>query len=583
MDRALPKGAATLTGQLLEQSAFATLVVLATIFAFERVEPVVQIWPVVLTNTEIIVLVLVALWLLSRFTSRGPMPLNRELLIPASIWLAVLGLSTLLAPAHQDKAILFMGRVLAGITVGLITADLANTAARRRTLVMAMAAGGVTVALLGLAEKSDLEPLATWLLGFKVAPTRVGDVLRVSSTLGYATVTAMVLEMVLPLLLVLGLMARRWLFRLLAAAGIVLVLSTHVLTLSRGGIISLFVVLALLAIAGWRFGRPKVMAAAAGTALLLLVLTTLVLAGNPITRLRLTTETEQLWYKARYQGPETIQAQPGEVVTVPVQVTNSGERVWTSDGPSFFALGYHLLDESGETITYDGARSRLAADVVPGETVVIQGSIVAPEEAGAYIIEWDMVQEAVTWFSWKDTPTHKNKLTVVPGQIMSKITITRSSQPTDVRVTNPSPGRLALWRAAVLMAADYPLFGVGPDSFRWSYGEYAGVTDWDTGIHANNLYLEWLAGTGIVGLLAFLWLSSRLAKLGLSRLRFQKSENAWLMALGLAAGLATWYVHGFVDFFYEFTPAYLAFWLLVGLLAAMPSSSIGKDDHAPRI
>jgi hypothetical protein len=361
----------------------------------------------------------------------------------------------------------------------------------------------------------------------------------------------------------------------------VLIVSTHVLTLSRGGIISLFILLGLLALAGRWSGRPNVIAAAAGTAVLLLTVTALVLVGNPITRLRLTTETEQLWYQARYAGPEAVQAQPGEVVTVPLQVTNSGERVWTRDGSSYFALSYHLLNDAGETITYDGARSRLAADVAPGEKVLIQGLIVVPDKAGEYIVEWDMVQEAVTWFSWKDTPTFKNKLTVVPGQIATKTTITRSSQPTDVRVTNPSPGRLELWRAAVLMAADYPLFGVGPDGFRWHYGQYAGVTDWDTGIHANNLYLEWLSGTGIVGLLTFLWLSWRLVKMGLSRLRFQKTENSWLMALGLAAGLLIWYIHGLVDFFFEFTPAYLAFWLLVGLLAAMPS--IGKDDHAPRI
>jgi hypothetical protein len=261
-------------------------------------------------------------------------------------------------------------------------------------------------------------------------------------------------------------------------------------------------------------------------------------------------------------------------------VTNTGVRNWLATGEQPFVLAYHLYDDAGQLlITYDGPRSPLPSSVAPLETAVITAQISAPSEPGEYLIEWDMVQEEVTWFSWKDAPTGRTTL-VVAGPPAEKTIIASSSPPTDIRVITPSPGRFDLWRAALLMFVDYPVLGVGPDSFRWQYGAYAGVSAWNTGIHANNLYIEWLADTGLVGLLLFLWFSWRLAKAGLARLDpatidpapagRPEMEEVWLLTLGLVAALVAWYVHGFFDYFYEFTPTYVAFWLLVALLVGAP-------------
>jgi len=51
---------------------------------------------------------------------------------------------------------------------------------------------------------------------------------------------------------------------------------------------------------------------------------------------------------------------------------------------------------------------------------------------------------------------------------------------------------------------------------------------------------------------------------GLS-LRARLGDSLWPWHLALIGSLAAWYIHGFVDFFYEFTSASTAFWLLVGL------------------
>ena len=49
----------------------------------------------------------------------------------------------------------------------------------------------------------------------------------------------------------------------------------------------------------------------------------------------------------------------------------------------------------------------------PGEESEMTLLITAPKEPGEYIIELDMVQEAVSWFGDKGSPTTKAKVTVV--------------------------------------------------------------------------------------------------------------------------------------------------------------------------
>ena len=85
-------------------------------------------------------------------------------------------------------------------------------------------------------------------------------------------------------------------------------------------------------------------------------------------------------------------------------------------------------------------------------------------------------------------------------------------------------------------------------------------------MHANSLYFETLADLGIVGLLAsWRWsLRSSAPRGGRSPRRRSR-----ILALGVAAGLATYLLHGVLDYFLEFTPTYALFWLLAGMMVAM--------------
>ena len=60
------------------------------------------------------------------------------------------------------------------------------------------------------------------------------------------------------------------------------------------------------------------------------------------------------------------------------------------------------------------------------------------------------------------------------------------------------------------MLWSHPLLGVGPDNFRFLYGAYLDLEEWDHKLHSNNMYLEFLVGSGIPGGLLFLWLCFRI-------------------------------------------------------------------------
>ena len=403
----------------------------------------------------------------------------------------------------------------------------------------------------------------------------VGEVLRVSSTLVYATVASMILEMSVPLLLAWVLTAERPWARALLAAGLIATLAAQVLTLTRGGLIALLAALGLMAAWATRQRRQNLVVGSLSTAGVLLALGAAVLVWNPATRYRLASETEAMWYQAAYQAPDRLSAGAGEPLSVSVTLLNTGVRTWQAGGSHPFQLSYHLARSDGSGGEFNGPRFSLPHDVPPGASVEVQAGLTAPAAAGEYILEWDMLQEDVTWFSWQGTAPVQTRLTVMGTAAAGA----RPPAPYESVRLSPDPtlpegqGRLWLWRVAAGMFLKRPLLGVGPDNFRWLHTAYAGVEQGDTRIHANNLYIEWLVDTGILGFAAFLWLMGQVVRAAWRALDRGGPQGTGIWRLALAGSLAAWFVHGFLDYFYEFTPTYLAFSVLCGLaLAASPLS-----------
>jgi O-antigen ligase len=447
--------------------------------------------------------------------------------------------------------------------------DLSNTRQRQSLLLQVVAIGAVAVATIGLLEAANVRPVVGWLAGFRYQSAfSIGEIPRVSSTLPHPNVAAMLLEMAVPLLVVWLVTTRRRSVRIGATFGTAVALAALVLTLSRAGVIFMEVVLGLLLVIGFWQRQPLLTSVTLCAIVGLPVLVGVMLMMQPVLRLHLTTESTDGWYSAEYSTPSTFSAPAGEAATVPIHVANTGSRTWSAGGEHPFALSYHLDDADGTPVTFDGPRTPLPHDVEPGASVDVQAQLVAPQSPGNYVVEWDEVQESVTWFSWNGTPSPRTYLTVV-GPRAGTVAETIPQSPAPAELSPPPPGRLTLWRIALRMARDRPLLGIGPDNFRWRYGDYAGVVRWDTGVHANSVYFEWLADTGVPGLAAFLWLAWSLLResaRGLPRRRLPAfSGTWWVWRLALLASLIAWFLHGTLDYFYEPLPANLAFCLMAGL------------------
>ncbi len=98
--------------------------------------------------------------------------------------------------------------------------------------------------------------------------------------------------------------------------------------------------------------------------------------------------------------------------------------------------------------------------------------------------------------------------------------------------------------------------------------------DPDERLHANNLYFETLASLGLagVGALALVIVGFAGAAPGARSAATAPRRPRVCSPPGAAAGLAAYLVHGFFDYFLEFTPTYALLWLLGGMLAALAAT-----------
>jgi LCP family protein required for cell wall assembly len=111
-----------------------------------------------------------------------------------------------------------------------------------------------------------------------------------------------------------------------------------------------------------------------------------------------------LSYSAQYndKGKTPNFLDTGEEFSAVIEVKNNGFLTWGFTGDERIALGTHWINrDTGEIITWDGNRGLLTHDISYGEKTEVEVNIKAPDKAGRYILQFDMVHERVTWFSEK--------------------------------------------------------------------------------------------------------------------------------------------------------------------------------------
>jgi len=105
--------------------------------------------------------------------------------------------------------------------------------------------------------------------------------------------------------------------------------------------------------------------------------------------------------------------------TLQVRVTNISSVAWPrgrhSSGRDLVVLGNHWLSADGKLVANDDGRTPLIDGLGPSEAACVPLRVVAPTVPGTYVLELDLVQEGLTWFSQKGSRTTRTKVEVRKG------------------------------------------------------------------------------------------------------------------------------------------------------------------------
>jgi O-Antigen ligase len=580
------------------------LVVLALLLPFEA--PLFRVGPLQLTTVELALYATLAVWGLSvamqawpalrdrAWPDRVVAELRGDPMVQAAIlWAVVLFASALAAPLYRGASLKFSLRSLSGVLAFFAARTLARPPEVGRRVLWAVMAGGVVSAATAVIESTVPDSAPAWRL-FREGNFNTLGLARASGVFGYPTMGAMYWEATLPLLVVapfLGREARttragvtRAVLVWLASA---LLVSAILASATRSALVGAVVACAAMLALAWKAGAA-LRRVAVGVLVVLVAWSGLALAAPDATSLlgqRLRFWHDDRWLRVEY-GVDTARrtASQGEALAIPVSLRNTGTVTWPRAGAQPVFLAYHWERVGGRSTLadFEGMRTELPADLPPGGTVEVTAKARAPTIEGAYRLRWDLVQEGVTWFSDVGNPTPEQPFEVTQSTgTKAAVASKYKARPT---APTPAPPRPALWRAAVSLWREHPLLGVGADNFRRRYEAVLspapnGQPYTDTRIHANNLYFETLADLGLAGVAALAWMAFALA-------RALRAHHATGDLAGLASGVAAgaFFVHGALDYFFEFTPLFGLFWVLLGLTAACAprEPSLGaRPDNPP--
>ncbi len=118
---------------------------------------------------------------------------------------------------------------------------------------------------------------------------------------------------------------------------------------------------------------------------------------------------------ARWLALERAPVEAGALQRPVVAVENLGTATWrTRDGDSGLFLAFHWLDERGNAIVWDGARTPLEREVAPGETLRQTLALRGPIPPGRYRLAVDLVEEHRFWLAELGNAPYEEGVDVLP-------------------------------------------------------------------------------------------------------------------------------------------------------------------------
>lgn len=544
----------------------ASVLLVAAVSPFERALPG-SIFGLTLTTVELAIVIALAIGAIAWLREPAAFQWRTSITLPLAALVICAVVAALAAPEFRGNAVRVAARLGVAAMLFMLVANVATTDRVARQIAGALLAAASVVGVIAVLELVQIPWVLNALTAFRPGFHVVGGQLRATSTLFYPTITSMFLEVAFAL----GLM---WIATSrLAFAGLVLAGAGVIATFTRSGLITIALSLAVYGGALY-LRRRRWSGEHTRLALLTAVVVALVLMSRSPQMLmaRMSVEGSQDWYGASYDVPRRLTLRPDSFNDVDVTLSNQGRIAWQSTAVPPFALSYHFLNaDTEDVVVFDGLRTPFAQPVEPGGDVTMKARVRAPGYPGAYLLIWDVVQEHRTWLSLEG---------VYPGRTIVSV------EGTPVGAPLPSQGRMpssvmrmprsVLWPTALTIAREHPLLGIGPDNFRHTYGRHLGLAAWDVRVHANNSYLEVLAGMGAIGVIALAWLLLAALRSG-TRSVIDAGDQRLPIAAAAFAACAAIALHALVDSFLTFTPTYTVFAVAAGLLF---SPSV---EHAHRL
>jgi O-Antigen ligase len=485
--------------------------------------------------------------------------------VPAAAWTAFVAaslISAVFAPALRTNALHMTARLALAAAVWALTAIGAESERDRRRIVLAVVISGVVVGALVLADFLDV-PGTSWLLArFRAGVAVVGAQVRATGPFQYPTIASMYLEIAFAvgIGLLVSLDPDRPIRQFVLIAALALVVEAIVFTFTRAGLLTVALSLAIGGASQWMrhgFGRTT-----RAVCVLAIIAAIELLSSRSLEMLalRLTTEGQGRWFSAVFEVPSRVTLDTRTPIDIPITVTNTGRATWDSDAAEPIKLSYHwVAEDSEEVIAWEGIRTLFDQPIRPGETVSLTPQVGGPGKPGRFRLMWDIEQEHRLWFSTEPDAY----IAFSSGVVTGPVTTTRiGAGPSRIPRMAVRPGRMVLWGAAWRMFLERPFLGIGADNYRLRYGQYSTIKEADPRVHSNSMYFEVLAGTGLLGAAAFLWLGAVQARAAIEALASSP------IGVGIAAACAAIAVHGLVDSFMSFSGTYILMAVALGLASA---------------
>jgi hypothetical protein len=547
------------------------------------------------TTLKLQALLLLATWAglkFMEFAAIGAPSCNRILrALPGRLQYAIAAfvlvqlLAAAFAPEYRGNALKAACKTGVGALIFFLAADVSANSrpgpSRRGTFIheplFVLSASGTCLAILGLGQLAGSGILTRLVRLFQSTEYFLGNRLRFTSTAEYPNTAGSLLSVALCATLALtafgsGRSGSRIWNRVWPAVVAIQVLALT-LTYSRGALVATIVAVFAATCSMRRVVRPGRPRSAVVTVL------TLSIVGTAVAFLvRHAADRDGTFVPkrvARYglgAAGETRRLLPDRTYEETLAVENDSALPWRRNK---FGIAYrwYRLSDGNTCTTPDGIP--LVQDVVPGQQIRMTVPLNSPRAAGEYLLIWflygrddgngnrelrDSYSPAILCTVRGPDEGPMSGMSERARHYLEAIRKERRN----LEFAGP-PRRPELWVAAIRMLLSRPLLGIGPDNFRLRKWEFMDAPGGDTTILANSLYLEILSGSGVLGFGTFLWLLWEFYR----PIAFKAKTTSPSAAIGAYFGvayLAGFLSHGFVDYFLKFTPVFLLFWVLLGML-----------------